>query len=237
MESNDYEFESSGAVTLSPSMMTQVCAGDNLEFTCDITGTLLEWRFPLIGNRGRQAFHGILASDSSEAYKHQVIDNSTINITISRISAEDNPVSSRLLISPTTESHNGTEVTCVDVNSSPTVESSTTIVIFNMNIEPCQMNYTAIFAQAKYCKLVVIITCVYIVGIFNGRSSYVESDYAAICNDPHEIVTDENLTIESYNDNAVEGSTVTFRCSHGMEVKNATCSGNGEWEPQLSCTS
>jgi hypothetical protein len=112
-----------------------VCVGDNLEFICDITGTLLEWRFPLIENRGRQSFHGILASDSAEAYKRQVIDNSTINITISRISAEDSPVSSRLLISPVTESHNGTEVTCTDVISSQIMESSTTIIIINSQIQ------------------------------------------------------------------------------------------------------
>jgi glyoxylate utilization-related uncharacterized protein len=57
--------------------------------------------------------------------------------------------------------------------------------------------------------------------------------FAAICIDPREVLTDENLMIVSYN----EGSTVIYRCSHGMEVRNATCSGNGEWEPQLSCTS
>ena len=38
-----------------------------------------------------------------------------------------------------------------------------------------------------------------------------------------------------YNESAVEGSTVTYRCSYEMEFKNATCADNGEWEPQLSC--
>jgi hypothetical protein len=118
---NDYESIVSGTVILSPSRIAQVCVGDNLEFTCSITGTFLEWLFPLIENRGRQSFHGISASDSAEAYKRQLIDNSTVNISISRISAEDSPVSSRLLISPATESHNGTEVTCVDVTSSSTI--------------------------------------------------------------------------------------------------------------------
>jgi hypothetical protein len=112
-----------------------VCAGENLEFTCNITGTLLEWRFPVVSSSRRQFPYGISASDSAEMYKHQAIDNSTINITISRISAQDSPVSSRLLISPITESHNGTEVTCVDVSSSPTVESSTIIIIINDQIQ------------------------------------------------------------------------------------------------------
>jgi hypothetical protein len=145
--------QATAAVTIIPSEIAQVCVGDNVEFICNITGTLLEWHFPLVENRGRQGFHGVLASDSAEAYKRQVIDNSTINITISRISAEDSPVSSRLLISPVSESHNGTEVTCEDLSSSPTDESSTTIVAID-NIEPCQMNQlqTTIFAMTEYCK-------------------------------------------------------------------------------------
>ena len=38
-----------------------------------------------------------------------------------------------------------------------------------------------------------------------------------------------------YDEPAVGGSTVTFKCSHGMEYKYATCANSGEWEPQLSC--
>jgi hypothetical protein len=133
-------------VVINPSEIAQVCAGDNLEFACNITGTLLEWRFPLISSRRRYFMHGISADDSAEGYKYQVIDNSITNIIISRISAEDSPVSSRLLISPVTESHNGTEVTCTDVSSSPTVESSMIIVA----IDNCQTNHT--FTMAEYCK-------------------------------------------------------------------------------------
>ena len=125
----DYETFISGAVVLSPSVIAQVCVGDMLEFTCNTTGTLLEWTIPLISTSHR--FHyGISARDSAEAQKHQVIDNSTIKINISRISAEDSPVSSRLLISPATVSHNGTSVTCTDLNSWPIMELSTTIIIF-----------------------------------------------------------------------------------------------------------
>ena len=140
--------QATAAVTINPSEIAQVCVGDKLEFTCNITGTLLEWRVPLIGNNGRQVLRGISASNSAETYQRQLIDNSTVNITFSRISAEDSPVSSRLLISPVTESHNGTEVTCVEVNS--LALESTTIIIIE-NIEPCQRN-TAIFTMAKYCK-------------------------------------------------------------------------------------
>ena len=117
------------AVTLSPSDMVQVCVGDVFEFACNITGTLLEWHIPLIGSSHRFQY-GISASDSAEVHNYQLIDNSTINIIISIISDEDSPVSLTLLISPVTESHNGTEMICVDLNSSPIMESSTTIIIF-----------------------------------------------------------------------------------------------------------
>ena len=119
-----------------------MCVGDVLEFACNITGTLLEWHIPLIGSSHRFQY-GISASDSAEAHNYQLIDNSTINIIISIISAEDSPVSSTLLISPVTESHSGTEVFCVDLNSSPTMESSTTIIILNDN---------TVFTVAEYCK-------------------------------------------------------------------------------------
>ena len=136
---------------LTPSEIAQVCAGDQLEFTCNITGTRLEWRLPLIGSGRRPYFYSISASDSAEAQKHFLMDNSTVNITFSRISAEGSPVSSRLLISPVTESHNETEVTCVDVSSSPAMESSTTIVVINFKI---QGMYTCISSSALliiYC--------------------------------------------------------------------------------------
>ena len=124
----------SGAVILSPSEIVQVCVGDVLEFTCNVTGTILEWTIPLIGSSHRFQY-GISASDSAEAY--QLTDNSTINIIISKVSAEDSTLSSRLLISPATESHNGTEVTCEDVSSSVT-ESTIIIIFINGQIQGMQ---------------------------------------------------------------------------------------------------
>ena len=137
---------------LTPSEIAQVCAGDELEFTCNITGILLEWHIPLISS-GRGFFYAISASDSAEAHQHHALDNSTVNIIFSRISAEDSPVSSRLLISPVTESHNGTEVTCVDLSSSSVMESSTTIVVINVKIQGNSM-HTCISSSALliiYC--------------------------------------------------------------------------------------
>lgn len=51
-------------------------------------------------------------------------------------------------------------------------------------------------------------------------------------------MTDKNLMIMDHNtEPAVQGRTIIFKCSHGMEFMNATCTDKGEWEPQLSCTS
>ena len=153
-----FDYESSGAVMLSPSRRAQVCAGDNLEFTCNITGTLLVWNFPLIGSSRRQFQYGISASDPAEAYKHHLVDNSTININISKNSAEDSPVSSRLLISPVTESHNGTEVTCVDLSSSPAMESSTTIVVIDGQVQGMHIEIQTIF---NLLIIIIIAKCMH----------------------------------------------------------------------------
>ena len=121
----DCESFVSGAVILSPSETAQVCVGDDLEFTCSIMGRLLEWSFPLIMDSFRPFTHGITASGSAEAQTLRVVDNSTTYI-LTRSSSENSPVSSRLQISTVTDNHNGTTVTCMDVNSE--TESSTTIV-------------------------------------------------------------------------------------------------------------
>ena len=143
---------------INPSEIAQVCVGDQLEFTCNITGTLLEWHYPLISS-GRRHFYSISASDSAEAQKYYLIDNSTVNIIFLRISAEGSPVSSRLLISPVTESHNGTEVTCVDVSSSPIMESSTTIIIiFNCQFQGMHIH---VAIQTFFNDIVIVDKCMH----------------------------------------------------------------------------
>ena len=119
-----------------------------------LTGTLLEWSFPLIGSSSGQFQYGISASDPDEA-KYHLVDNSTININISKNSTEDSPVSSRLLISPVTESHNGTEITCVDMSSSPVMESSKTIVVIG------QVQGTHIAIQTFFIDIVIIDKCMH----------------------------------------------------------------------------
>ena len=97
--------------------------------------------FIALGSSSDRFQYGISTSDSAETHNHQLTDNATINIIISRISlaAEDSPVSSRLLISPATETHNGTEVTYEDVSLSVT-ESTTIIIYINGQIQGMHNN-------------------------------------------------------------------------------------------------
>ena len=108
-----------------------------LEFTCSVTGIILEWSFPCVGEPQASKPHtqAITAEGSAEAQAHQLIDNST-TYQFTRTSAEGSPVSSRLLISAISNSHNGTAITCSDVT---TETASTTIVIIDSQIEGMQV--------------------------------------------------------------------------------------------------
>ena len=108
-----------------------------LEFTCSVTGIILEWSFPCVGEPQASKPHtqAITAEGSAEAQAHQLIGNST-TYQFTRTSAEGSPVSSWLLISAVSNSHNGTAITCSDVT---TETASTTIVIIDSQIEGMQV--------------------------------------------------------------------------------------------------
>ena len=77
---------------LSPSERAQVCKGDYLELTCNITGTLQAWTFPLIGNSYRPFTYAIQASGPAEVQTFPLtVNNLTIIYTLSRSSAEGSP--------------------------------------------------------------------------------------------------------------------------------------------------
>ena len=147
-----YNCESSvsGAVILTPSEIARVCVGEELEFTCNVTGILLEWTFPLIINKNSMTLRlftrGITAEGSFETQTFQLIDNST-TYSFARTSTEGSPVSSRLSISALYDSHNGTEINCSDMSSS-TVES-TTIVVIDGQIQGIIIMY-CVHAQIYY---------------------------------------------------------------------------------------
>ena len=112
-----------------------MCIGYDLEFTCNVTGTFLEWSVPLINKNLmslRLFTRGITAEGLAETQTFQLIDNST-TYSFTRISTEGGPVSSRLLISAISYNQNSTEITCSDVGT--TESASTTIVIIDSQIQ------------------------------------------------------------------------------------------------------
>ena len=92
-------------MTLYPSEIAQVCVGDNLEFTCNVTGIVLEWIFPNLLLSQREFTSGIAAQGPNEDQTFEVMNNN-ITYRFRRTSAEGSPVSSMLLISPVSDGHN-----------------------------------------------------------------------------------------------------------------------------------
>ena len=78
----------------------------------------------------------IVSSGPPSVVMPQLVVNST-TFNISRTSAENRPVMSRLLINPVTNNLNGTVINCVDVFASEL--SSTTIIIMTDSL--LGMNY------------------------------------------------------------------------------------------------
>lgn len=106
--------------------MASVCNGDQLELTCNVTGRLLEWRF----NITRIYIRGI--SSDTQTPQQLIVNNS--RFTFSRTSNQnDVQLVSRLLISPVTDSLNGTNVICEDPVS--LLQSTTTILIIQQSLE------------------------------------------------------------------------------------------------------
>ena len=80
----------------------------------------------------RRFTRSITAEDPAEMQMSQLTDNSTA-YSFTRTSADGCPVSSRLLISAISYSHNGTEITCSDLGT--TESASTTIVVIDSQIQ------------------------------------------------------------------------------------------------------
>jgi hypothetical protein len=111
-----------GAVTLSPSGVAPVCSGDQLELTCTTTGDLLLWRFSVI--RGDDTTATEFERSSSSAMFQLTINSMMFNFSTNN----SMPVTSRLVISPVSNSLNGTVMNCVDLDTGE-VSSSTIIVV------------------------------------------------------------------------------------------------------------
>ena len=89
----------------------------------------------MIDHQAHRPFSRAIAAEGpAEAQTLQLMDNATTYSFI-RTSAEDSPVSSRLLINAVGSGHNGTEIICLDVSSQPEDMASTTIVIIGGQIQ------------------------------------------------------------------------------------------------------
>ena len=108
---------------LHPSESATVCNGSMLELECTTPEDLLEWSFITREANGQQVSRTRLLSTLSGMSRLQI---NLTSFTFSRISAPSSlPLMSRLLISPTYTTLNGTVFRCEDVASS---DSSTTLV-------------------------------------------------------------------------------------------------------------
>ena len=117
--------------------MVTVCNGDQLELMCTITDSidtsrLLEWSFNLIPANATsyRIYNRVISSSSISNQTRHIIVNST-TFTFSRVSAPNGfPLISKLLISPVSNSLNGTLVNCMDISTSET--ATVLVIIFNV---------------------------------------------------------------------------------------------------------
>ena len=124
-------------VSTSPSGVATVCSGDQLELTCNITGRILDWSFFMIddetGAARKYAMRGITADAQRESQTFTLTRFNSTVITFLRLSTQDSPVlTSRVFISPVSDSLDGTVVTCMDV-ASQTMESITIITFISQS--------------------------------------------------------------------------------------------------------
>ena len=117
-----------------------MCSGGQLELTCTVTGSQLEWRFSVILENDTDIARIFVSSDSaSDATVPPLMVNSTV-FDFSRTSARNSiPVESRLLIGPVSDSLNGTVIICDDLESS---ESLSTAIVIIKRDPPLGILYT-----------------------------------------------------------------------------------------------
>ena len=122
-------------VMISPPGIAPVCSGDQLELICTTTGRFLELSFFLIpeGDTTARRYSRVLNSDSPTSE----LEVNTITFMFSIISAGSSlHLTSRLIISPVSDSLNRTEVNCTDVGTSNS--TSTIVTVIDDNAHDCE---------------------------------------------------------------------------------------------------
>ena len=116
-----------GTVMISPPGVVPACNGDQIELTCTVTSQgLLEWRFTLTPENATSPRPVSLAISRTAIENRFNLSIDSNTFTFLRVSSQNSsPLESRLLINPVTNSLNGTEVSCIAVETS---ESATTII-------------------------------------------------------------------------------------------------------------
>ena len=123
-------------VMISPPGVAPVCNGDQLELTCTMPGSFVEWSFFLIPEGETTARGYVRTLHSSDSFPASSdLEVNSITFIFSRISAAGSlPLLSRLaiVINPVNDGLNGIEVKCIDVLASNS--TSTGIKIINESI-------------------------------------------------------------------------------------------------------
>ena len=120
-------------VMLSPSGVAAVCSGHQLELNCTTTGGYLEWDFCITANGSITTIPRRLVNNGAgPGLTLTPLMTDSILFHISRVSLPKSlPLVSKLLISPATNSRNGTEVNCTCTDSLTGVSSSTIVFVIN----------------------------------------------------------------------------------------------------------
>ena len=106
-------------MTITPPEVASVCDGGQLELNCTIAGSVLEWR--LIPEQN----HSQLCAQTHYPTRNQSFPYGDSTVTFTRISHPTQMTSYRIVISPVSNSLNGTEVWCTDLENQ---ESSSTVI-------------------------------------------------------------------------------------------------------------
>ena len=123
-------------VALSPSGIASVCSGDQLELTCSVMGSVLEWQINVTNASSYRIYrHPIISEGQTFIWVYHLTINNNILLTFSRISNEGvSPLVSRLLINPVSESLNGAKVICKAEQMS-SLQSTTTITVIRDSLQ------------------------------------------------------------------------------------------------------